>query len=97
MDFDEDLSRDKVRKMHDSRHRRHSQSKPHRRFSFRRIRRWLKKNPNKAIAIVLAVIIVYVTYLFIAYSLDHPRKRIIIFNKEVSSKNFRDGKTFKMC
>ncbi len=31
------------------------------------------------IAVILAVIIIYLTYLFIMYALEHPRKKDITF------------------
>ncbi len=64
-------------RQYSSKHRRHSGRRRRKRSPIRKALRWVRKNPNKTIAVILAAVIIYVTYLFVMYALEHPRKRDI--------------------
>jgi|GEM_PF-4637943 len=59
------------------RNRRKHRRQKRKRTPASRVLKWIRKNPNKTLAVLLGLIIIYVTYLFIMYALDHPRKRDI--------------------
>ena len=62
-----------------SRHR-HSGHNKRKRPWYRQAFRWIRKNPNKAIAIILGIVLIFITYLFIQFAIEHPtRKHISLY------------------
>ena len=60
-------------------HSRHSRKK--RSFLYNAVK-WAKKNPTKAIAIILGILLIYITILFIEYANKNKRKERTTFKIE---------------
>ena len=60
-------------------HSRHSRKK--RSFLYNVVK-WAKKNPTKAIAIILGILLIYITILFIEYANKNKRKERTTFKIE---------------